>query len=105
MSEDKNLKENFENINKNVEYDIDMQKLKKELQKRFSDYQKTMKFMTADAPISILCLPSSTQKVLLNSGLLRIYDLFDVDLIKIEGLNEARISDLTTRLDQFFSML
>ena len=105
MDDKNNLKESFENINNNFESDIEMAKLKQELKQKFEDYQTTMKFMLADAPIQILCLKPNVETILLNEGFLRIYDLFDVDLTKVKGLGIARIRDLTARLDQFFSML
>lgn len=105
MDDVNNVKENLENVNNNFEHDLDMTQLKEELRKKFSDYEKTMKFMLADAPIGILCLPSSIENVLSDQGFLRIYDLFDIDLIKIKGLGVTRIRYLTTSLDKFFSML
>lgn len=104
MNSDNNLIEKLDNINHNFEKDIDMDRLKKELKKKFSDYEVTMKYMLADAPIEILCLKSDVQSILLREGFLRIYDLFNVDLIKVKGLGVVRIKELTTRLDQFFSM-
>jgi hypothetical protein len=100
-----NLKENLSDINDNLEIDLDMDKLKKELKKSFDDYQTTMRFMLADAPIESLCLNPKLEAILLNEGFLRIYDLFNVDLVKVKGLGVVRIKELTTRLDQFFSML
>ncbi len=105
MNVDDNLKEKFENINSNFEKDIDMEKLKHELEKKFDDYQKTMTFMLGDAPIGVLCLNHKIETILINEGFLRIYDLFNADLIKVKGLGVVRIRDLTARLDQFFSML
>lgn len=105
MIDNDNVKEKFENINSDFEKDIDMEKLKQELRKKVEDYQKTMKFMLADAPIEILCLRPATEKLLLDQGFLRIYDLFDVDLIKIKGIGVVRIKELTSSLDKFFSML
>lgn len=93
------------NVSSTYQQDIDMAKLKQELAKRFSEYQSTMKYMLADAPIEVLCLPDAVQKILLDQGFLRIYDLFDVDLVKIKGLGVVRIKQLTTSLDKFFSML
>ncbi len=105
MDDINNVKEIFENINDNFENNIDMSKLKEELRKNFSEYQNTMKFMLADAPIEILCLEPKVEKVLTDQGFLRIYDLFNIDLIKVKGLGIVRVKYLTTRLDQFFSML
>lgn len=100
-----NLNDNFENINKNFENDLDMEKLRKELKKRLEEYGNIMKYMATDAPIGVLCLPPQIEKILLDHGILRIYDLFDLDLIKIKGLGKIRIKELTSRLDQFLSML
>ena len=105
MNDINNVKEKFENINSNFEKDIDMAKLKAELKQKLEDYNTTVKFMLADAPIQVLCLNPRVEMILLNEGFLRIYDLFDVDLTKVKGLGIARIRDLTARLDQFFSML
>lgn len=105
MDDINNVKESFENINNNFEKDLDMAKLKEELRKKFTDYQTTMKFMLADAPIEILCLNPKVERILLDEGFLRIYDLFNIDLVKVKGLGIVRIKELTARLDQFFSML
>ncbi len=105
MDDNPNVKENLSDINDNFEIDLDMQKLKDELRKSFSNYQKTMRFMLADAPIEALCLPHATEKILLDSGFLRIYDLFDVDLVKIKGFGVARSRQLTSSLDKFLAML
>ena len=105
MNHTDNIKENLNNVNSNLEYEIEINALKERLKKSFQEYEKTMKFMSADAPIQILCLPAPIEKVLLSNGCLRIYDVFNLDLTKIKGLGVARIRDLTARLDQFFSML
>jgi len=100
-----NVEKNTNDINSNFEHDIKMQKLREELSKSFSQYKDTMRMLAADAPLEILCLPVSTQKILLNSGCRRVYDLFDLDFTKIEGLGPVRIRNLTSCLDQFFSMM
>lgn len=109
MDDINNVKENIENVKENIETkfenDIEMEKLKQELRKKFDDYQKTMKYMLADAPIGVLCLPSKIEKVLADEGLLRIYDLFDIDLVEIKGLGVVGVKQLTARIEQFFSML
>jgi hypothetical protein len=105
MNDTDKVKEKFENINTNFENDMEMAKLKAELKKKFEEYQTTMKFMLADAPVEALCLHPKIQSILLDQGFLRIYDLFDVDLVKVKGLGIVRIKELTARLDQFFSML
>lgn len=67
-------------------------------------YNKTLSFLAADAPISILCLAKKTEDALLNHGCLRVYDLFDLDFAKVKGLNESLIRGLTSRLDEFLAM-
>ena len=105
MANNQNLKENGENVNTNFEKELELQKIKVEVLKKFSEYKQTLNFMATDAPIEVLCLPRSIEKILIDHGFLRIYDLFDVDFVKIKGLGETRIRHLTTCLDKFFSML
>ena len=100
-----NVKDNLDNVNKNFEEDMRLEALKKALTNKFEDYKKTINYMAADAPIAILNLDKTTQTILVNQGLLRVYDLFDVNFVEIKGLGEIRIRNLTTCLDQFFSML
>lgn len=99
------VKEKTQDINSNFEHEIKMQKLREELSKSFENYKNTMRMLTADAPIETLCLPSTIEKILLNHGCLRIYDLVDLDFTKIEGLKPVRIRNLTTSLNQFLSMM
>ncbi len=94
-------------VEEDKNYEISQKELldiKIKLLKSLQNYRKTMSYMVGDAPISVLCLSRNTEKVLLNNGLLRIYDLFDLDLTKIEGLNETGIRNLTSGLDQFLAM-
>lgn len=105
MSDINNLIENPETVKNNFEHDEKMRKIKEEVLKKFEDYRKTLNYMAADAPIQILCLPTVIENALLNHGCLRVYDLFDCDFVEIKGLGVSRIRDLTTCLDQFFSML
>ena len=88
-----------------IEIDLDKKKLREMVAKKLAEYQKTLSYMAADAPISILCLPKSVEGILFRNGLLRVYDLFDRDLSKIEGLTEAAVGHLTSSLDKFLSML
>lgn len=105
MGEIGNVKETLDSVNDNFEIDLKMKKLKEEVLKSFNDYRKTLDFMAADAPISVLMLPTAVESKLKSVGCLRIYHLLNMDLTKIEGLNDIRIRDLTSRLDQFLSML
>lgn len=75
-----------------------------ELEKSLSIFRKSLSFMAGDAPIEVLCLPKSVQTVLLKQGLLRVYDLFNRDLVKIKGIGKIRARNLATCLDQFLSI-
>jgi hypothetical protein len=105
MSLNVNIEESTDNVNKNIEFDMQMKKIREELLQKFEDYRVTINFMAADAPIAALCLSPATEKILIDNGFLRIYDLFNVDFTKIKGLGIVRIRDLTSRIDQFLSML
>lgn len=82
----------------------DATKIKKELLSSLKNYRKTLLFLYADAPISLLGLSKPIETILLNNGLLRIYDLFDCDFIEIKGLGVSRIRELTSALEQFVLM-
>lgn len=105
MDDGINVEQTEEKVNIKFENEMVLQKLREQLSKSFSEYRTTMKYMAADAPIEILCLQPTVEKILLNSGCLRIYDVFDLDLAKIEGIGPTRLRHLTTCLDQFFSMM
>lgn len=96
--------DNIESVNNNIEKDMQLLKIKEEVLKKLSEYRTTLMYMASDAPISILCLPKVTENILLSNGFLRVYDLFNRDFVEIKGLGTTRIRDLTSRLDQFFSM-
>ena len=104
MVSNENIEESTDNVNKNIEYDLQIKKIREELLKKFDDYRTTLNYMAADAPISVLCLSAVTERILIDNGFLRIYDLFNVDFTKIKGLGIVRIRDLTSRIDQFLSM-
>lgn len=97
--------ENVNQVTLNLQKDLELEKIKIEVLKKFDEYKKTLNYLAADAPISILCLPQATEKILLDNGFLRVYDLFNVDFTKIKGFGAVRCRQLTTCLDQFFSML
>lgn len=89
--------------NKNVS-NKQIKKIAQNLDKSIKKYRGILSIMGADAPIGMLCLPSSTEKILINNGILRIYDLFNLELSEIKGLGTIRIRDITTRLNQFVPM-
>ena len=105
MDENNNVEQTEQKVNTKFENEMILQKLREELSKSFSEYRDTMKFMAADAPIEILCLQPTTEKILLNNGCLRVYDVFNMDFTKVEGLGPVRIRHLTTSLNKFFSMM
>ena len=104
MSDSINLYDSKETVNNNFEYELKMNQLKQELKIRLKEYQHTMRYMAADAPIEVLCLPKAIEHVLIAHGCLRVYDLLDMDFTEVKGLGKARSRDLTSCLNQFFSM-
>lgn len=79
--------------------------IKEEIFKKFLEYRKTLKFMMGDAPISIFCFSKPVEKALIESGCVRVYDLFDLDLVKVKGLSNDSLRNLAARIDEFLSML
>lgn len=86
----------------------DVEKVKIELIKDINvsleNYRKITSMMYGDAPIETLCLPKSTNKLLISQGFCRIYDLFNCDLTEIKGISNVGLRDLTTRVNEFLSM-
>lgn len=82
----------------------DIKKIGQQLTENLQRYRKTLNYMTADAPIGVMCLPKKIERSLLNQGFLRVYDLLDCDLAKIEGIGEGGVKLLASSLDQFRSM-
>lgn len=79
-------------------------KINEELLKGLTNYRNTLSYMAGDAPIGVLCLPKTIEKILLRNGCLRVYDLFDCDFAKIKGLGKVRIRNLTSSLNEFLSI-
>ncbi len=94
----------MDELENNLDKEMILKKIREEVAERLKNYQKTMSYMAADAPLSVLCLPKVIENALINHGCLRIYDLFDCDFTEIKGLGVGRIRHLTTCLDQFFAM-
>lgn len=88
-----------------VDKDIVLAKIRKDLFESLEKYRKTMLFMLGDAPLSVLCLDKATENCLYNHGASRLYDIFNMDFTKVKGLGKTRSRNLTSCLDQFFSML
>jgi len=105
MSTPDNVTESPDNVNNNFINDEMMKTLKEELTKSFNAYHNTIKYMAADAPLGVLCLPKVIETCLLNHGCVRVYDIFNLDFTEVKGLGEIRIRELTSCLNQFLSML
>ena len=91
------------NKNKKI-HDKQMVKIAKDLDKSIKNYRNTLKFMAADVPISMLCLPKTIESILVSNGCLRVYDIFNMELTKIKGLGDIRIREITLRLENFLSI-
>lgn len=105
MDHIKNLIDNTQDVNANLEKNMEFSKLKVEVLSRFAEYRKTVQYMAADLPISALCLPKKLEKKLSDGDFLRVFELFGLDLTKVEGLDNRDVGDLTSRLNEFLSML
>lgn len=79
-------------------------KINKELAKSIDNYKKTMTLLVADVPIEALCLDKKTEKILLNKGFLRVFELINLDFTKIKGIGKLRGQRLTSSLNQFVSV-
>lgn len=78
--------------------------VKEKLLNSYSSYKKTMLYLSCDAPIETLHLSKVIETILLDNGIIRIYDLLDMDLTKIKGLGESRIRNITTSLNKFLAI-
>ena len=74
------------------------------LKEDLAHYRKSLRFLGANVPIGVLCLPPAIEKILIDGGYLRVYDLLNGDFIKIKGIGKRRLDLLTSRLDQFLSV-
>lgn len=81
-----------------------VRKINKKLVESLGNYQKMMGYMAADLPVQALCLPKRYEKALLSSGILRVFELFDLDLVEIEGIGVVGARHLTASLNEFVSI-
>ena len=91
-------------IDKTLTQDMLNKKIKEEVLKKLNEYDKTMSMMSHDIPISALCLPKAIENALFKDGRLRVYDLLNVDLVKIKGIGKVRGERLASCLDELFPM-
>jgi hypothetical protein len=82
----------------------DIVKINKKFLESLENYRKLLNILGGDMPIECLCLPKKSEKILISYGFLRIYDLINTDLSEVKGFSDVAMRDLTSRLDQFFSM-
>lgn len=96
----------MDNIDETIDPEIEKrEKIAKELVKSFGRYQKVLSLMAIDGPIAILGLPKNIEKILENNDILRLYEILNVDLTKIEGLSNIERERLTACLNKFSAML
>jgi hypothetical protein len=105
MDHIKNLIDNTQGVNENLENKMQVSKLRVEVLSRFAEYKKTMQYMASDLPISALCLNKKLEKKLLEHDYLRVFELFDVNFAEVEWLDKIEVGNLTSRLNEFLSML
>lgn len=79
-------------------------KINKEFAKSIDNYKKTMSLLIADLPLQSLCLDKPTEKILLNNGFLRVFELINLDFTKIKGIGKLRCQRLASSLNQFISI-
>lgn len=79
-------------------------KINERLKEDLAHYRQSLHFLGCNVPIGVLCLPSTIEKILLDGGYLRVYDLLRGDFIKIKGLGKRRLDILRSRLDEFLTM-
>ncbi len=94
---------NIENV---IDPEVDRREnVKRELIKSFDRYQKVMSLMAIDGPISVLGLPKNIQKILEDNGILRLYEILNMNLIEIKGLSDIDRTRLAASLNKFSAML
>lgn len=82
-------------------------KKNKRLHKDIKDilfYRKALDFLSGDAPIEVLCLGARVDNALKKAGILRVYDLIDADLTKIERIGPRNRDLIAARVQQFLAI-
>lgn len=104
MVDEEKIKKDSENVNNYFEKDIFTEKARKLLFESLQNYKETIRKLTLDIPIQSLCLKKKTEKLLINNGIFRVYDISDINLAKVEGLDDSTIANLTSIVDQLLLM-
>ena len=98
------LKKQKNIVKEDANKDILLKKIREQLYESFNNYNKVISYMSADVPISVLCLSKNAEKQLTSQGIIRVYDLFGLDFAEIEGLSDRDRADLTSRFNQLLSV-
>jgi len=88
----------------NIHKEVFLQKLKKQLLEKFIEYNKYLTLMQGDVSISALCLKKSIEKKLIANDILRVYEIFNLDLTKVKWLSDTEVRHITASLNKFLSM-
>lgn len=82
----------------------ELAKINKDFVESLKNYHINMKKSELDAPLEVLCLPKDIMNILERHGLIRVVDIFDLDLTKIKGLGKYRIAYINSKFQEFFPM-
>ena len=85
-------------------YQIEMDKIKKDMMEGIKGYQNYIDFCVSNVPIQALCLPKNIENILLKNDLTRVYQLTTADLTKIKGFGEQKVRIVTDSLAKFVSI-
>lgn len=88
------------------DFDLAQDKIdsKEKLTEDLKHYRNVLLHLGANVPLGVLCLPPDLEKILLNDGCIRVYDLISRDLAEIKGIGKRRLALLTSRLDEFLTI-
>ena len=82
-------------------YQIEMDKIKKDMMEGIKGYQNYIDFCVSNVPIQALCLPKNIENILLKNDLTRVYQLTTADLAKIKGFGDQKVRIVTDSLAKF----
>lgn len=91
-------------VNEFLSRDEVKKQITEKLLKDWERYRKQMSLMALDAPLAVLNLPKTLEKILNRNGIFRVYELSGADFTKIEGISEAAINRLTASFNEFISI-
>jgi len=94
----------MDNVNNKLIMERELAKINKDFLESLYNYRSYIKKCEYDAPIDVLCLPKDILNILQRNGLVRVFDIIDLDLTKIKGLGSSRISHINTQLKKLVPM-